>query len=151
LLGWVAWKRVVDALEKWGFQTCLLISALALILSCAVLDNIVFAQAKSNQNVTLTINGQTYTSDNAAIIINWGTVCFGDNTKTVTIANNADVNLIAHLNVAGLPFGWTLTFSLQDQTLTAGDCENGTLTLFVPEDTLDGSYSWSANISLKDI
>jgi hypothetical protein len=150
-LGWVSWERGVDVLEKRGFQMYLLISAVAITFSCIFLgyNNIAFGQENQDQKVTVIIDSQTYTSNNAAIPIKWGTVNFGDNTKTVTITNNADTNLSPHLNVAGLPSGWTMTFSLEDQNLTADACETGTLTLNVPSDTEAGSYSWSASITLR--
>ena len=106
----------------------------------------------SNGVVMVAVQGDSrvYTSDVASIPLNWGTVNFGDNTKTVTITNQANVNLNPHLtlNAPNLPRGWTLTFSLENQLIPAGQSATGTLTLNVPANTASGNYNWGASIKL---
>lgn len=133
---------------------------LVLLLVLAVTIPIVSGVALGNLNqsspprgtVTLTVAGDktVYTSSGAMIPFKWGTVNIGENTKTVTITNHANVNLKPHLALTSpnLPRGWTLTFSLENQQIPAGQSVKGTLTLHVPAKTLAGNYNWGAGITL---
>jgi uncharacterized membrane protein len=107
--------------------------------------------ASGKGGVTVTIQGDSrvYTSG-VSIPIKWGTVNYGKNTETITIANQANVNLKPHLTLTSpnLPRGWTLTFSLENQPIPAGKSATGTLTLNVPAYTLAGNYNWGATITL---
>ena len=129
----------------------LLVLAVAITaVSGVVLGNLSSASA-SKGVVTVTIQGDSrvYSSDGASIPFKWGTVNIGENSKTVTIANHANVNLTPHLSLTSpnLPRGWTLTFSLDNQPIPAGRSATGTLTLKVPANTLAGNYNWGASIT----
>jgi hypothetical protein len=135
--------------KKLGALVLLLFLAFTLtVVSGAVLASSCNVPAKGS--VTLTIQGDkhVYVSDGAAVPFKWGTINVGQNTKTVTITNHANVNLKAHLAVTSpsLPRGWTLTFSLDDQVISAGRSATGTLTLRVPVGAHVGSYNWGASI-----
>ena len=133
----------------------LLVLAVAItMVSGTVLANLSMnASAKESSKgvVTVTIQGDNsvYSSYGASIPFKWGTVNLGENTKTVTITNHANVNLTPHLSLMSpnLPRGWTLTFSLDNQPIPAGRSATGTLTLKVPAHTLAGNYDWGASIT----
>lgn len=130
----------------------LLVLAVAITaVSGVVLGNLSNASA-SKGVVTVTIQGDNsvYASDGASVPFKWGTVNLGENTKTVTITNQANVNLKPHLTITSpnLPSGWTLTFSLDNQPIPAGQSATGTLTLNVPANTHVGNYNWGASITL---
>ena len=91
-------------------------------------------------SVKITIDATDYTNG-APITINWGTVQWGANNKTITITNNVNAALTPSIRSSpSLPTGWTLTLSLS-QPIAAGGSATGTLTLNVPTDTTVGSYS----------
>lgn len=91
---------------------------IVLMLALAIAVSVVFGVALGNLNqsssqkdtVTLTIAGDktVYANDGASIPFKWGTIHIGDNTKTVTITNHANVNLNPHLTITSpnLPRGW---------------------------------------------
>ena len=135
--------------KKLGALVLLLVLAVTLTVVCSAgLGSSCNVPAKGS--VTLAIQGDkhVYVSDDAAVPFKWGTVNIGQNTKTVTITNHANVNLKAHLAVTSpsLPRGWTLTFSLDNQVVSAGRSATGTLTLSVPVDVHVGNYNWGACI-----
>ena len=139
-------------MSKRGVLVLLLVLAVAIAaVSGVVLGNL--GNASASKGVTVTIQGdnRVYTSDGASISFKWGTVNIGENTKTVTITNHANVNLKAHLTLTSpnLPCGWTLTFSFDNQPISAGRTITGTLTLNVPAHTLAGNYNWGASIALN--
>jgi hypothetical protein len=91
-------------------------------------------------SVKITIDATDYTNG-APITINWGTVQWGANNKTITITNNANAALTPSIRASpSLPTGWTLTLSLSSP-IAAGGSATGTLALNVPTDTAAGSYS----------
>jgi hypothetical protein len=89
---------------------------------------------------TITIGGQTYTNGQA-ITLDWGTVQWGDNSKTITIVNNCNTPLTPSLQAnPSLPPGCTLTLSL-NSPIPAGQQATGTLTINVPSSLAAGTYS----------
>ena len=99
--------------------------------------------------VTIRIQGDSRVYRNRdAIPLNWGTVSLGSNIRTVTITNNANINLRGHLAITTprLPRGWSLTFSLENQIIRAGRSAVGTLTLNLPANPSPGNYNWHATI-----
>ena len=131
-----------------GALVLLLVLAVAIVaVSGVVLGNLNIASG--SKAVTITINGDSRVySSGTSIPFTWGTVYIGENTKTVTITNHSNVNLKAHLTVASpMPQSWTLTFSLDNQVISAGRSATGTLTLNVPVNTLAGNYQWGASIA----
>ena len=135
--------------KKWALVLLLVLAVAIAAVSGAVLGNL--GNASASKGVTVTIQGDNivYTSDGASIPFKWGTVNIGENTKTVTITNHANLNLKAHLTLTSpnLPCGWTLTFSLDNQPIPAGRTATGTLMLNVPTHTLAGNYNWGASIT----
>lgn len=143
----------MGALELSKREVLVLLSVLAVVIAAVsgvVLGNLGTASASKGVTVTIQGDNTVYTSDGAAVPFKWGTVNIGENTKTVTITNHANVNFQAHLAVTSpnLPHGWTLTFSLDNQPIAAGRSVTGTLTLIVPAHTLSGNYNWGASITL---
>ena len=141
-------------LNKRGLVVSLLVLAVAIAaVSGVVLGNL--SNASSRGTVTVTIQGDSkvYSSQEAPIPIQWNNVNLGENTKTVTINNQANVNLKTHLTFSSpnLPVGWTLTFSLDNQIVPAGQSAKGTLTLTVPDDAVVGNYNWGAKISFETL
>jgi hypothetical protein len=118
------------------------LSAITLI-SASVLFSFslnMIATAAPQGSVKITIDATDYTNG-APITINWGTVQWGANSKTITITNNVNLALTPSIRASpSLPTGWTLTLSLS-QPIAAGGSATGTLTLNVPTDTAAGSYS----------
>jgi hypothetical protein len=89
---------------------------------------------------TITVGGQTYTNGQA-ITLDWGTVTYGGNSKTITITNNCNTPLTPSLQAnPSLPSGCTLTLSL-DTPIPAGQQATGTLTINVPSNLTPGTYS----------
>lgn len=100
-------------------------------------------------DVTITVGGSDYTNG-APISLNWGTVAYGDNVKSITITNNANTPLTPSIEAnPTLPEGWTLTLSL-NSPIPTGQNATGTLTLNVPTGAAAGSYSsMSAKIDVS--
>ena len=98
--------------------------------------------------VTVRIDATDYVNG-APITVNWGSVGWGNNTKSITITNNANTPLTPHLAVTGLPTGWTLAFSLEGQSISANAASSGTLTLAVPSGAVSGTQSWSASLTVE--
>ena len=137
--------------KRWILVLLLVLAISIAAVSGVVLGNL--ASASASKGVTITSQGdnRVYSGDDPSIPFKWGTVNIGENTKTITITNNAKVNLKAHLTLASpnLPLGWTLIFSLDNQPIPAGRSVTGTLTLNVPAHTLVGNYNWGASITLN--
>lgn len=124
---------------------------LAVVVACGVGLDAVGAYQPSRGYVTIKIQDDSRIYHNGdAIPLNWGTVHGGTNTKTVTITNNANVNLRPHLTVTlpHLPRGWTLTLSLENQLIRAGRSATGTITLTLPAHPTPGNYNWRVSIAL---
>ncbi len=141
--------------NRWLLVLLLVLAVVLAAVSGVVLGNLntnASLREHSKGAVMVTVQGDSrvYTSDSASIPFKWGTVNFGDNTKTVTITNQANVNLKPHLALTSpnLPRGWTLTFSLENQPIPAGQSATGTLTLNVPANTATGNYNWGASLNL---
>ena len=142
----------MDLNKRWLLASLLVLVIAVTMVSGVVLGNLSNASAKDgSKGVTVTIQGdnRVYASDGASIPFKWGTVNIGENTKTVTITNHANVNLKAHLTLTSpkLPHGWSLSFSLDNQPIPAGHSATGTLTLKVPANTHVGNYNWGASIT----
>ena len=136
----------LDLGKKWLLVSLLILAVAITAVSGVVLGNLSNTSAQKSVTVTIQGDNTVYVSDKASIPVKWGTINIGENTKTVTITNQANVNLKAHLSTANLPQGWMLTFSLDNQPIAAGYLATGTLTLIVPGDTHVGSYNWGASI-----
>ena len=98
--------------------------------------------------VTVRIDGTDY-ANGAPITVNWGSVGWGANNKSITITNNANTALTPHLTVSGLPASWTLAFSLEGQSIATNNAATGTLTLNVPTGAASGTQSWSASLTVE--
>ena len=105
------------------------------------------ATVASQGSVSILINSGNYTNG-APITLDWGAVQWGDNTKAITIVNNANTALTPGIGTSSLPSGWALTLSL-NQPIPAGQNATGTLTLNVPTSTAAGSYSPTATITVS--
>ena len=105
------------------------------------------ATVASQGSVSILINSGNCTNG-APITLDWGAVQWGDNTKAITIVNNANTALTPGIGTSSLPSGWALTLSL-NQAIPAGQNATGTLTLNVPTSTVAGSYSPTATITVS--
>ena len=112
-----------------------LISASVLYSFSVTMNSTVAPQGSAS----ILIDSGNYT-DGASITLDWGTVLWGANNKTITIVNNANTALTPSITTSSLPTGWTLTLSL-NQPIPAGQQAAGTLTLYVPTGTAAASYT----------
>jgi hypothetical protein len=138
--------RQVGALDRRKFKLAFLLLVLAVALALA--SNIVLANSPSTKGIVVRVQGDNpvYVDNGASIPIKWGTVHTGENTRTVTITNNAKVNFNTHLSTTNLPEGWTLTFSLNNHPVSPGKAVTGTLILTVPSHAAIGNYHWGARL-----
>jgi hypothetical protein len=149
--GFVLFRLQVGTLDQKKIGAIVLLLVLAVTLtavSYAGLGSSCNVPAKGSMTLTVQGDNHVYMSDGASIPFKWGTINIGQNTKTVTVTNHANVNLQAHLAVTApsLPRGWTLSFSLDNQVVSAGRSATGTLTLRVPVGVHVGNYNWGASI-----
>ena len=95
--------RQVGALDlnKRGLVVLLLVLTVSIAaVSDIVLGNLGTSSSKGTITITIQGDSRIYSSDEASIPIKWGTVNLGENTQTVTITNNANLDLKPRLIVA---------------------------------------------------
>jgi len=66
--------------------------------------------------------------------------------KTFNIYNTGTIAAQVSINTVGMPSAFILTYSENGTTVQPQQWLNGTLTLTIPTDTVEGYYSWAVTV-----
>jgi hypothetical protein len=91
------------------------------------------------------INGTSLTAGSA---IHFGDVEPGTTyTSTLSVQNTGNTAFTVTLNVAGLPTGWTLTYSKNGFVVQPQTTATGNLVLVIPDNAATGVSTWTTTVT----
>jgi hypothetical protein len=92
------------------------------------------------------IDGQYWANSTA---IDWGTLLpTNSSSKQLQVVNSGNVQAKVVLTVGNIMAGWTLTWAKNETIINPGDWANGTMTLTIPLDAVNGTYTWGTWVQL---